>query len=95
MVVVVHCNVEVVADEQDLEKSNVVYCLTFPSGKKYIGLTTQILRERISAHCSNKGFRWKFKELEDRLKAYESIPITSIRQRTTGVDISSAPVDIL
>ena len=52
---------------EDILKNNVIYCLTFPSGKKYIGLTTQPLKERLREHIK-ESFRKGSKEL-DTVKA--------------------------
>lgn len=43
---------------EDILKANVVYKLTFPSGKLYIGMTRQLLKDRIYQHC-NVAFREK------------------------------------
>ena len=40
-------------NSEDILKKNVIYKLTFPSNKVYIGQTSQKLRERISRHCSD------------------------------------------
>lgn len=42
-------------DEEDLNKQNVIYCLTFENGKTYIGQTTQMLHRRILQHCNKYG----------------------------------------
>ena len=39
-------------NETDYNQSNVVYLITFPNGKKYIGSTTKVLTRRMSRHCS-------------------------------------------
>ena len=39
-------------NEADYNQSNVVYLITFPNGKKYVGSTTKVLTRRISRHCS-------------------------------------------
>jgi len=43
--------VEITIPEGDLDKNNVVYKLTFPSGKVYIGQTVQKFKERLYKHC--------------------------------------------
>lgn len=35
----------------DLDKTNIIYKLTFPNGKIYIGQTSQTLRRRLTRHC--------------------------------------------
>lgn len=47
----IYTNVQVNIDALDENKSNVIYCLTFPSGKKYIGLTFNTVTSRIIEHC--------------------------------------------
>ena len=39
-------------NETDYLQSNVVYLITFPDGKYYVGSTTEQLNIRISHHCS-------------------------------------------
>jgi predicted GIY-YIG superfamily endonuclease len=38
---------------EDIPKNNVIYCLTFPNNKKYIGKTTSQLKERIRCHIKD------------------------------------------
>lgn len=50
-----------IADDFEVNLKSVVYCMEFPNGKKYIGITTKTLKERIRAHIfealkSNKDF---------------------------------------
>lgn len=40
-------------NETDYNQSNVVYLITFPDGKYYVGSTTLKLRDRIIAHCGH------------------------------------------
>lgn len=52
-------------NETDYNRSNVVYLITFPNGKYYVGSTTGKLRCRITVHCSkainnNKQFLISF-----------------------------------
>lgn len=44
-------NIKIDINKQDYNIKNVVYKLTFPNNKIYIGQTTQYLRYRLSAHC--------------------------------------------
>lgn len=53
MNVEIRCNVKVIVSLEIYFHKNVVYCFLFPSGKRYIGLTTQTLCNRIGMHCSN------------------------------------------
>lgn len=39
--------------EDILKENNIIYCITFPNGKKYIGQTIQKLCQRLSKHCNN------------------------------------------
>lgn len=65
----IHCNVEVNITDTDADTNNVVYLLTFENGKYYVGLTTQKLIERISAHCSNA---FNLKNTKYKTKVYKS-----------------------
>ena len=47
----IYTNVLVDMDSKNENRTNVIYCLTFPNGKKYIGLTTQLLSKRLKKHC--------------------------------------------
>lgn len=40
-------------NSEDILKKNVIYKMTFPNGKIYIGQTSQLLRERVRQHCSD------------------------------------------
>ena len=44
-------DVEIEIEEEDLNRCNVIYKLTFPNEKIYIGQTSQRLRSRLSEHC--------------------------------------------
>lgn len=66
----IHCNVEVNITDTDADTNNVVYLLTFENGKYYVGLTTQKLIERISAHCSNA---FNLKNTKYKTKVYGAI----------------------
>lgn len=83
MIVKIVCEVSVRAEEEDLEQQNVVYCLTFPNGKQYVGLTSQKLRERVSAHCScafNKSLvRYKSKVCQ-AIRKYQTFTVSILYQ---------------
>ena len=61
----IYADVKVKINAEDIHKSNVIYCLTFENGKKYVGLTTQPLDKRLYEHCNisfnkkDKGFNTK------------------------------------
>ena len=61
----IYADVKVKINAEDIHKSNVIYCLTFENGKKYVGLTTQPLDKRLYNHCNSsfnkkdKGFNTK------------------------------------
>ena len=38
--------------EEELELKNIVYLLTFPNGKKYVGITSKRFKDRLYQHCS-------------------------------------------
>ena len=46
-------DVKVLIDSEDILKKNVIYKLTFPSGKCYIGQTKSELKSRLYTHCNN------------------------------------------
>lgn len=48
-------DVKVYINTEDILKENVVYKLTFPNGKVYIGQTIQKLKDRLCKHC-NESF---------------------------------------
>ena len=58
MVIRNYADVKVHIRTEDILKENIIYCLTFPNGKKYIGQTKQKLRKRLSEHC-NSSFNIK------------------------------------
>ena len=43
--------------EQDMFKNNVIYCMTFPNGKMYVGLTTITLESRLRKHITSSKRR--------------------------------------
>ena len=45
---------------EDAPKTNVIYCLTFPNNKKYIGKTTQSLKERVRCHIKDSFIEKEF-----------------------------------
>lgn len=47
----IYADVKVDIQPKDIHKTNVIYCLTFLNGKKYIGKTSNDLEERIKRHC--------------------------------------------
>lgn len=51
--------IDVSFDSQDFTKNRVIYCLTFPSGKNYIGQTSEILRNRIQRHCAGAFYEYR------------------------------------
>ena len=65
MKVRVFSDVKVHIRTEDILKKDVVYCLTFPSKKRYIGLTTQTLKERLREHIK-ESFRKGSKELNTK-----------------------------
>ena len=53
-----YSDVKVIIKTEDIQKKNIIYCLTFPNGKQYIGQTKQILEDRIKDHIY-KSFNLK------------------------------------
>lgn len=50
MIKIVNISIEVTKEE--LELKNVVYLLTFPNRKKYVGITSKRFKDRLYQHCS-------------------------------------------
>lgn len=46
----IYADVKVDITTENIHKKDVVYCLTFPNGKRYIGITTQKFEQRIKEH---------------------------------------------
>ena len=46
-------DVKVYIETEDILKEKVIYCLTFPNGKKYIGQTISSLVTRVRQHCTD------------------------------------------
>lgn len=65
MVIRNFADVKVNIKTEDILKTNVIYKLTFPSGKSYIGLTNRRLKDRLYEHCNDsfnnkiRGYRNK------------------------------------
>lgn len=75
-----YADVKVHIKTEDILKENVVYKLTFPNGKVYIGQTVQKLRNRLYAHC-NEAF-------DKNLSSYDNVKVRAIRKYMTfKVDI--------
>ena len=70
-----YADVKVHIKTEDILKKNVVYKLTFPNGKVYIGQTVQKLRNRLYAHC-NEAFN-----IED--KTFNNPKANAIRKYMT------------
>lgn len=47
----IFADVKVQVCTEDIPKTNVIYCLTFPNNKIYIGQTRNVLETRIKQHC--------------------------------------------
>ena len=58
-------------NETDYNQTNVVYLITFPNGKKYVGSTTKVLTRRMSIGCATAI---------NKHGKYESIVFTPIRE---------------
>lgn len=69
-------------NETDYNQSNVVYLITFPNGKYYIGQTVRRLNTRISCHCSKKGM-----VVCSSLQKYKKATVSIIFNGYNGVDL--------
>ena len=65
MVIRNYADVKVYIKTEDILKENVIYCLTFPNGKVYIGKTKNKLSSRLSEHC-NRAFEQKSKSFNNK-----------------------------
>lgn len=64
--------IKVNINQEDLNKTNVIYKMTFPNGKVYIGQTNQLLKTRLSRHCSEAN--------NIKSKTYNTIKSNAIRK---------------
>ena len=69
-------------NETDYNQSNVVYLITFPNGKYYVGQTTGKLGKRISEHCCKHGM-----VVGKALQKYKKAIISIIFNGTEATDL--------
>ena len=80
MIIRVFGDVKILIRTEDILRNNVIYCLTFPNGKKYIGQTQNCLKQRLYEHC-NLSFN-------NKSTAFNNIKSRAIRKYMTfTVDI--------
>ena len=63
--------IKVEVNRGDLEKSNVIYKLTFPNGKVYIGQTIRSLHVRIYHHCKEVSNTIKYNAI-NKYKSFKA-----------------------
>lgn len=68
----IYTDVKVNIKTKDIQKKSVIYCLTFPNGKVYIGKTSGDLEKRIRLHC------WTSYDTKD--KSYNTKKARAIRK---------------
>lgn len=71
-------------ENEVINKEFVVYSLSFPNGKFYIGQTTQRLGNRISEHCSSINKKKRCFKLSNAIKKYKTFKV-SILQKCSNV----------
>lgn len=73
--------IEVKCNEEDLNKQNVIYCLTFPNNKTYVGQTIRTMHNRISQHCRNSNCT----KLKNAIKKYKTFSVSIL---SSNLDIN-------
>lgn len=63
-------------NNEDISKENIIYKLTFPNGKVYIGQTSRNLNKRLSDHC-NESFNIK------KITKFNNLKANAIRKYMT------------
>lgn len=82
MIIKKYSEIEVKCNEEDLNKKGVIYCLTFPNNKTYIGQTKNKLHRRISTHCSINNCCTK---LRHAIKKYKTFTVSIL---SSNLDIN-------
>lgn len=75
-----YSGVKVTVNEEDLNKTGVIYLLEFPNGKVYVGQTTQKLKYRIRQHCVGKSYCVR---LKNALNKYRVVNAQVLEQNLT------------
>lgn len=81
-----YSGVEVTVNEEDLGKSGIIYLLSFPNGKVYVGQTTQKLKTRLVHHCY-KGSRCH--KVKRALQKYKQVTISVLQENMTLSQLNS------
>ena len=91
----IYADVKVKINAEDIHKSNVIYCLTFENGKKYVGLTTQPLDKRLYDHC-NSSFNKKDKGFNNKkaraIRKYMTFEVSVLYQ---GDDLNKKEIEFI
>lgn len=75
----------------------VIYLLTFPNGKKYIGQTVQTLRVRMAQHCSDatiKGRQWNVLKCR-AMRKYKYFEVSIIEHCRSADELNKREAEII
>ena len=72
------CSVDV--KKKDLSKSGIIYLLTFPSGKFYIGQTISTLKKRLSEHINHSVNKNKNRYSANAIQKYKSMKVSILAE---------------
>jgi hypothetical protein len=90
-----YADVKVYIKTEDILKENVVYKLTFPNGKVYIGQTTQKLNQRLTRHC-NTAFKSNDRGFNDKkaraIRKYLTFSVDILYQ---GKDLNQKEIEFI
>lgn len=91
----IYADVKVKINAEDIHKSNVIYCLTFENGKKYVGLTTRDLDSRINEHC-RYSFNNKTKDFNSKkgraIRKYMTFEVSVLYE---GDDLNEKEIEFI
>lgn len=76
-------NLNITTRERDISLSRVVYSFIFPSGKRYIGITTHSFKKRLYTHCSrafNKNIKLYHSKVYCAIRKYRAFEIEFLYQ---------------
>ena len=94
----VFADVKVHIRTKDILRENVVYCLTFPDGKKYIGATTQKLIERVRAHSRHSFYKntGEYKTKKSKaVREFMEFGVEVLYQAETAEDLQKAEMEYI
>lgn len=91
-------DVKVQIRTKDILRNNVVYCLTFPSGKKYVGQTTQKLDARLRVHTKDafSKNRQDYHSAKSRaIRKYTEFSVEVLYQGDTVEELDKQEIDFI